>query len=248
MKESSLAEKKALGRNRTGLGMSPLDAQKLANREGLGSFAPGSFAALVDLRRSLTSAADNLGTVPPPGTLKGAATTLLHKLKGESPERFIDKLGERLAFERTGVRLYEGLITKCSAQPEFFTPEHLSTLESIRADEFKHFQLVADVLRSLGADPTAMTPAADIAGIMACGLLQTVTETRISAQDSLQALLVAELTDHDAWNLLVRYAEAMNLEEVAESFRSAALAEQGHLVHLRRLVELATLPEAKVLH
>ena len=40
--------------------------------------------------------------------------TALNKLTGVSPEMLIDKLGERLAFERTGVRLYEALLAKAS--------------------------------------------------------------------------------------------------------------------------------------
>ena len=35
--------------------------------------------------------------------------TALNKLVGVSPEVLIDKLGERLAFERTGTRLYDAL-------------------------------------------------------------------------------------------------------------------------------------------
>lgn len=33
------------------------------------------------------------------------------RVKGDSPTILLDKLGERLAFKRTGTRLYDALIT-----------------------------------------------------------------------------------------------------------------------------------------
>jgi hypothetical protein len=48
--------------------------------------------------------------VPPPTSMKGMAKSALQALKGEKATVLIDKLAERLAFERTGTRLYETLI------------------------------------------------------------------------------------------------------------------------------------------
>lgn len=50
--------------------------------------------------------------VPIPGSTKGMVITGHSKLVGQSPEVLIDKLGERLAFECGGTRLYEALIAK----------------------------------------------------------------------------------------------------------------------------------------
>lgn len=51
---------------------------------------------------------DAIGSIRQPITLKVKAKTMVSRLKGDEPDTQIDKLGERLAFERTGVRLVFG--------------------------------------------------------------------------------------------------------------------------------------------
>ena len=59
------------------------------------------------------ASADPIGTDAAAATLKGAVKTAGEHAQGRrSPTVFLDKLGERLAFERTGTRLYEPLIAK----------------------------------------------------------------------------------------------------------------------------------------
>src|SRR3954466_9324140 len=43
-----------------------------------------------------------IGTVPPPASVKGVVKTVMQKALGREPTLLIDKLGARLAFERTG--------------------------------------------------------------------------------------------------------------------------------------------------
>ncbi|MDX3905443.1 MAG: hypothetical protein QHC78_07120 [Pigmentiphaga sp.] len=50
--------------------------------------------------------------MPLPATGKGLAQTALGKLKVQNPEVLVDKLGQRLAYERSGVRLYQAFIDK----------------------------------------------------------------------------------------------------------------------------------------
>src|SRR4051812_41217222 len=103
------------GLNRTGAQMAPVGATDVESfarsRLGEGSQDTVGFDAL---HREYIQEADRVGSVPVPGTVKGMATTVLSTLKGDKPSLFLDKLGERLAFERTGVRLYQALIVKCS--------------------------------------------------------------------------------------------------------------------------------------
>ena len=75
---------------------------------------PGDERKLAVVRGEEVARADNVGSVPLPGSVRGMVKTALNKLTGVSPEMLIDKLGERLAFERTGVRLYEALLAKAS--------------------------------------------------------------------------------------------------------------------------------------
>ncbi|HYF21309.1 MAG TPA: ferritin Dps family protein, partial [Ramlibacter sp.] len=76
----------------------------------------------------------------------------------------IDKLGERLAFERTGVRLYEALILKVATATSGLAVDG-AQLRRIRDEEEAHFRLVGQCLQEIGADPTAMTPCADVIGV-----------------------------------------------------------------------------------
>ena len=201
----------SMGMNRTGVQMAPLSKDDMADFANehveLVPHANGGRAAIL---RGYVEEAESVGSVPVPGTLKGMATTGIAKLTGDKPEVFIDKLGERLAFERTGTRLYEALIAKCTAQegirdsargsaaandadgmhvgPATGAMLDLELLHRIRDDEEAHFALVQSALLELGADPTAMTPCADVAGVMSMGLLQTVSDPRTSVPQSLKEI------------------------------------------------------------
>lgn len=52
---------------------------------------------------------------------------------------FLDKLSERLAFERTGVRLYEALLNKCQTLGESAPGPTLEDIEHIGSEELEHF-------------------------------------------------------------------------------------------------------------
>jgi hypothetical protein len=151
------------------------------------------------------------------------------------PEVFVDKLGERLAFERTGTRLYEALINKCEARGESSSLLPLTEFKRFRDEEHRHFLLVTECMRKLGADPTAVTPCADIAGVEALGLVQVLTDPRTSISQSIQAILVAELADHDGWEGLISLAKLMNEKEMGDQFQAALDEETIHLETTRRI-------------
>jgi hypothetical protein len=55
----------------------------------------------------------------------------------------LDKLGERLAFERQGTRLYEGFLQKLAATPtEHDIGPSREELRHICDEELKHFKLL----------------------------------------------------------------------------------------------------------
>ena len=56
-----------------------------------------------------------MGRCRRPASMKGAAKTVAKALQGEKANVLLDKLGERLAFERTGVRLYDAVLAKIPA-------------------------------------------------------------------------------------------------------------------------------------
>jgi ferritin-like protein len=231
-------------RNRTGIGMSPMDSQLTIDMaEHTPPSSAGDETTLQTIESSYIREAEPVGTVPVPGTLTGAAQAAVNKLSGKNPEVFIDKLGERLAFERTGTRLYDYLINKCETlKADAEIP--IDTLRRFRREEALHFKLVAEALESLGADPTAQTPGADIAAVASCGVLQVLSDPRTSVPQSLEAILTAELVDNAGWELLLKMADAMELHDMEANFRQALAEEEKHLAQIRQWHEKSALAEA----
>jgi tRNA isopentenyl-2-thiomethyl-A-37 hydroxylase MiaE len=194
---------------------------------------PRQATALALARAELADEAPPLGTMPPPTSLKGAAKTLAKAFQGERATVFLDKLGERLAFERTGVRLYDAVLAK---MPAARLTEGTLTVEEMRRfrdEELAHMHLVREALEAMGADPTAMTPCADLAGVQSIGLVNALTDPRTTLTQCLGALLTAELADNDGWKMLIAMTEAAGQDELAERFTQALAEEDHHLASVR---------------
>ncbi|WP_354681449.1 ferritin-like domain-containing protein [Cupriavidus plantarum] len=239
-----------LGMNRTGAQMAPLSAPDMlayALERGTDSPSPDapSPTNLTDVQIRTTAALESqrVGSIPPPGTIKGLVSTTLDKVKGTRPEVLIDKLGERAAFERGGTRLYDAMLVKCSAA---ITPVSgmLEGLQRIRDEEAAHFLLISEAIESLGADPTAMTPCADIVGVQAMGLIQAITDPRTTVPQCLNALLTAELVDNAGWELLITLARKSGHEQLATRFETALAEEQQHMTMVKTWLQDAVLLEA----
>lgn len=234
-----------MGKNKTGVQMSPKDFERMMKDVEESGAGKGDGSGIAAVRTSYITEAEPVGTVPMPGTAKGAAKTGLKKLTGRKPEVFIDMLGERLAFERGGVRLYESMLTKCQATPEKIPGLSTDQLAHFRDEEAKHFRWVEEALEALGADPTAQTPGANVAGIESMGIMQVMDDPRTTLSQSLHALLVAELADHDGWELLIKLADDMGQDEMARNFRQALKEEEEHLSHVRKWHEQSVRAELK---
>jgi rubrerythrin len=231
--------------NKTGVDMSPMDMKELL--QGAGSAMPSSAGdeqALAAYRRRDLEEAEPIGTVPIPGSMKGAAKTGLQKLMGHQPEVLLDKLGGRLAFERTGTRLYDALLAKCMVRTDEAGTLPLEQLRRFRDEEAHHFALVWDAIKELGADPTSQTPEADANGVASMGLMQLLTDPRTSVAQSLHAIHIAELADHDGWEMLIKLAEDFGQSDMALRFRHAFAEEEQHLAVIRDLMEKCAMAEA----
>ena len=240
-----MKEQPNMGVNRTGIQMSPFDSSKMKDDvNGIMPEASGDISAIAEMRSAYITDADPLGSVPVPGSMKGMLTTGASMLTGNKPQLLLDKLGERLAFERTGTRLYEALIMKVEAlQSQGTTTLPLDRLHAIKNDEARHFAMVAEAIRGLGGDPTSQTPCADLAGVEAMGLMQVVTDPRTSVTQSLHAILVAEMTDNSGWELLIALAQDQNHTDMANDFNVALQHEREHLLEVRAWFEAANLGE-----
>jgi rubrerythrin len=233
------------GRNRTGLKVSPQLAKQLV--EGAAEGVPSgalSGAPLLTFREGIAAEADPLGTMPPPASVRGVASAIVESLKGQKANVLLDCIGERLAFERTGTRLYELLMAKIAgANPHPGGPSRVE-LGRIRDDELEHFQLLTSAMERLGGDPTAITPSADAVAVASCGLIQVLADPRTTLNEGLKAILVAELADNDSWRTLVELAARLGQEELAAEFQHALDQEEEHLALVRGWVASGTFGDA----
>lgn len=236
-----------MGMNRTGIGMAPILSKEMIESALAG--APTSIGdgfEIANEREEYIDQAESVGSMPPPNTLKGAAKTVLKMGIGQKPTVLLDKLGERLAFERAGSRLYEALITKAEAlgQVSGMDAAALEKLRAIHQDEMRHFEMLRQAIVDLGADPTVQTPGADISGVTAMGILQVITDPRTTFTQCLHGILVAELADNDGWQMLIKVAEALGQDKMAAKFQQALLEEDQHLAQVRAWLLERVLEEA----
>lgn len=233
-----------MGMNRTGAKMSPIDVSRMEEAAMNAPETEPDGSSITMMRSEAIAEADRVGSVPIPGTVRSVVSTGVSKLKGEKPEVLLDKLGERLAFERTGTRLYEALIAKCEMTPDTGLVPPLAELQRIHDEEAQHFHMLAEVLEGMGADPTAQTPCADVSAVMSQGIMQVVTDPRTTIPQSLNAILVAELADNASWEMLLQLAEETGHDEMAERFRAALAEEEQHLASVRQWLTAAVSNEA----
>lgn len=238
-----MKEHVSTGMNRTGMQMSPFDSAALERDiQSLMPPASGDPAEIARVRNAYITEAEQLGSVPPPGTLKGLWNTSAAALTGKEPQLLIDKLGERLAFERAGTRLYDALIDKVDAFEQAGTSTvPLPILIQIRDEEAQHFAVVARAIQGLGGDPTVQTPCADLAGIESAGLLQAITDPRTTVSQALHAILVAEMADNNGWELLIAIAESQGHDQMVADFSAALANERDHLRFIQESFETTLL-------
>jgi rubrerythrin len=232
------------GGNRTGIESSRLDEEVMLEGARAASPNPGDGREIHDARVEVAREAEPVGTMPPSSSLRAARKAAKGAARVKRAAPLVDKLGERIAFERTGVRLYEALLSKLEAGGGFEGGPARADLERLRDQELSHFQLVFRAVRSLGGDPTAETPSADIVGVAASGMLSAIDDPRTTLAQSLQIMLVAELTDSDAWGILVELAKRFAERELAKQFEAARLVEAEHLDLLRTWVAASVMTKS----
>jgi rubrerythrin len=225
------------GTNRTGAAAAPERTRAMLT--GVEEFLATSQGSAYDVPRvrvAYAREAEPVGTVPLPPTLTGKIKTAVQTVAGDHPVLFMDKLGERLAFERSGTRFYETLASKYDAYDSFSGGPTREDLEHIQQEEFRHFTLLHAVIEQLGGDPTTVTPSADLQATAAKGIMQVITDPRTTLLQSLEAILVAELTDNACWEALTELAEGAGQDGLARQFREARATEEEHLLKVRAWV------------
>ena len=229
--------------NRTGMQTSPELAEELI--EGANSSTPSSEGGAEDI-------AESRGEYIAEGFPIGSLPAMPASEEGEADEEevglavFLDKLSERLAFERTGTRLYEALLNKCDTLGEESPGPTLAQIEEIGREELEHFLLLNQSIEDLGGDPTVQSPSADVAGVASMGILQVLTDPRSSLAHCLQVMLTAELTDNAGWELLIKLADNLGYDDMKTDFEAALEAEERHLQTVRTWLSESVLESAEV--
>ncbi len=242
----------SLGHNLTGAALTPAAVQ--AMNEAADTLTPFMDIDTSDMEAqkiAFNDEAEAVGSVPLPTSIKGVAKAGVAKLKGGQPTIFLDKLGERLAYERAGTRLYDALIIKyraAQAAAGDVLPSAASllgdgaraasedpgeTLERIRADEFEHFTMLCQAMTAMGGDPTAQTPCADVTAVASSGFMQVLNDPRTTLAQCLNAMLAVELADNAGWELLASLADEAGQGELAGRFLAALGEEQEHLTIIK---------------
>jgi rubrerythrin len=217
--------------NRTGLAAESDAAQM---RETAVHFRPkGSVQEFRRFRQEARLDMEPVGTMPPPASLTGVVRDAVRRLGGQKTTVLLDKLGERLAFERTGTRLYETLLEKHESMGSFEGGPTRAQLQRIRDQEAAHFHMLHEKMTELDGDPTAMTPSADLAAVTSQGVVAVISDARTNLAESLEAILVAELADRDGWVRLIELAEQGGQDELARACRQAEREEEEHLANVR---------------
>jgi hypothetical protein len=98
--------------------------------------------------------------------------------------------------------------------------------------------------RSLGGDPTAQTPEADVSGVEGMGLMQVLTDPKTTVAQALHAILVAEMTDNAAWEELVELTTKAGNDDLVARFIKAHEEETEHLEKVRGWYRAATQAQA----
>ena len=228
--------------NRTGIQTAPDLAQELI--EGAAAASPSSDGgpeAIAEYRAEYIKEGFPVGSLP--------SLPFSKEAKANEDDAgmavLLDKLSERLAFERMGTRLYEALINKVSVLGESSPGPTLAELQKIRGDELRHFLLIKNAVTTLGGDPTTQSPCADIAAVASLGLLQVLTDPRTSVTQCLQAMLTAELTDNDGWRMLINLADTLGHAEMVNDFQAALQNEEEHLTNVRNWLSEKVMEKAQ---
>lgn len=235
--------KQVMEGNRTGIQTAPELAEELI--DGASNAIPSSEGGAEDIAQFR---ADYIAEGFPIGSLPTVPVSEEEQADEDEIAMavFLDKLSERLAFERTGVRLYEAFYNKVETLGETVPGPTLEQIEQIGREELEHFLMVNRTITELGGDPTVESPSADVGGVASMGIMQVLTDPRTSVAQCLQALLTAELTDNDGWRLLIQLADTFGFDEAKVEFETALANEVVHLENVRNWLSECVMDSAQV--
>ena len=145
-----------------------------------------------------------------------------------NPEKVIELLSERLAYERSGIKLYDAILKKVRRSRHTQLKKLVKELESHRDQEVEHAEWCEENIRMLGGDPDEKTERTLLVETEAQGIEQIVFGDAPLSQ-MFHALNMAELGDNAGWAQLVGIAEQCGDEEARAEFQERLEHEEEHL-------------------
>jgi rubrerythrin len=162
----------------------------------------------------------------------------MDKLAKKNVAKVIDLLSERLAFERSGVKLYDLVLSRLRASDEPGLKALLGDMKEFREEEKEHEEWLEEQIRALGGDAHAPTEQSVLVQAESEGV-ERVIRRDPSIPHDFHALLTAELADNAGWDLLVQLADEFDDHEAKKEFERRLREEQKHLLFVRKtLLEL----------
>jgi bacterioferritin (cytochrome b1) len=162
----------------------------------------------------------------------------MDKLAKQNVSRVVDLLNERLAFERTGVKLYDTLLARLQVSTDPSIKALVEQVQEHRDEEKEHEEWLEEQIRALGGTAHALSEHAVLAHAEAEGV-ERVMRRDDSIPHDFHALLTAELADNAGWDLLVQLADDFGDSKAKKEFKKRLHEEEKHLLFVRKtLLEL----------
>ena len=160
----------------------------------------------------------------------------MEKLAANNQTKLIDVLNERLAFERSGVKLYDRILLKMKETGDKDILRMLDDMQEHRDQEKEHEEWLEAQLRSLGASAHEATEHSELITRESKGI-EDVVMNDPELPHLIHALLAAELVDNAGWDLLVQLADEAGDREANREFKKRLHHEEEHLLLIRKAVE-----------
>lgn len=152
-----------------------------------------------------------------------------------NPEKVIELLSERLAYERSGIKLYDAILKKVKRSRHTQLKKLVKELEEHRDQEVEHAEWCAENIRMLGGDPDARTERVMLVETEAQGIEQIILGDAPLSQ-MFHALNMAELGDNAGWAQLVGIAEQCGDEKAKKELQKRLRHEEEHLRLTHRIL------------
>jgi hypothetical protein len=139
----------------------------------------------------------------------------------------------RRAFKTAAIAIDEALLGKlCTEGPPTGGPTGNDVRKHL--DEERHNVRALDhAILELGGDPTRADASSRYGSTLASGLVSVAVDARVDLVASLDALLVAELYDVEAWPALLDYSRAAGHAAISASLEEAQARDARHLESAR---------------